>query len=368
MRILFVNSIQMFGGGEVWMLRTLNALRKRGHEVFLLCRPNTELASRARALNLSVFAFRFRGDFGPWTILRTWRLLKQLRIEIVLTNMDKELRFAGLAARLLRNIVVLPRRGIDHPLKNRCYYRWTYNTLADRLIANSQATKESLLRNAPWLDPERIEVIYNGIDPAPYLTLRHLDLRRELHLPDDALLIGFVGQLDERKGLHDLLPAFARVKSLQPNCHLILVGVGPLVATIKQFAHEHGLAGHIHLLGFRDDIDEIMKNLTLFTLPSLWEGFGIVLLEAMAAAKPVVTTAVSSMPEIVLDGITGRVVPVQDEAALTHAFLEILQDKQLAEQWGQKGRQRVLDHFTLDRMIDHYMALFDDQRAARRVR
>ncbi len=362
MRILFVNTIQMFAGGEIWMLRTLTALQKRGHDVHLLCRPETELSRRAAELAIPVHTMPVRGDFGPITIFRTWRLLKKLGTEIVLTNMDKELRFAGMAAKLAGGMVVIPRRGIDYPLKNRLHYRWSYNILAGCLVANSYATRQSLLRNAPWLDGRRIHVIHNGLDPQLYLTPARLDLRKELGLHPGALLLGFVGQLDERKGLTWLLPAFRATQQQHPDAHLVLVGEGPMRSEIENFARTHNLQNNIHLLGFRRDIHEIMKNLTLLTLPSLWEGFGIVLLEAMAAARPVVTTLVSSMPEIVQDRITGRVVAVKDSEALAGAFNEILSDASLADQWGQNGRQRVLEHFTIDHMVDQYEALFQQQR------
>jgi len=361
MRILFVNPIQMFGGGEVWMLRTLTAMRARGHAVHLLCRPDTELARRAQAVQIPLFTFPIRGDFGPLTILRTRRLLKKLAIDVVLANMDKELRFAGLAGRLAGGVAVIPRRGVDYPLKNQIHYRWSYNQLAHRVVANSQATKNALLRNAPWLDPNRVEVIYNGLDPQPFLTPRRLDMRRQWGLAADTPLIGFVGQLDERKGVHTLLSAFAGMKDRNHDAHLVMVGEGPLRPMILEFGRSHHLDDRIHLLGFRDDIEEIMKNITLLVLPSLWEGFGIVLLEAMAAAKPVVTTAVSSMPEIVLDRLTGRVVPVQDVDALMQAMEEILAHPDRAQLWGQNGRKRVQEHFTLEQMIDRYLRLFQEQ-------
>jgi glycosyltransferase involved in cell wall biosynthesis len=204
-------------------------------------------------------------------------------------------------------------------------------------------------------------VIHNGLDPQPYLSPPQLDLRKELHLPAGAALIGFVGQLDERKGFQWLLPAFARIGAQNRDSHLVLVGEGPLRESIIRFAQEHDLQKQIHLLGFRDDIHEIMKNLALLVLPSLWEGFGIVLLEAMASAKPVVTTHISSMPEIVKDGITGRVVPAKSSEALYEAFNEILGNELLARTWGENGRQRLLEHFTLDYMVDQYIALFHKQ-------
>ncbi len=347
----------MFGGGEVWMLRTLDGLKKRGHQVFLLCRPQTELARRAGKMGVRVLTIRIRGDFDPLTIRQTARLLMRHKIDLILTNMDKELRFAGLAAKLTGGTVVIPRRGIDYPLKNKIQYRLSYNHLADHVLANSRATKQALLRNSPWLDAGRISVIYNGIDPGPFAGPPARNRRRELGIPPDDAVIGFAGQLDERKGISCLLEAFT-ILSAEHSVRLLLAGEGPMGPDIRQFAENNGLSSRIYLLGFEDNIADLFKNLDVFVLPSLWEGFGIVLIEAMAAQKPVVTTDVSSMPEIVKHQETGYVVPVNNAPALAGALLHIIRQPDLARRFGENGRRRVLDLFTIDKMLDDLENLF----------
>jgi glycosyltransferase involved in cell wall biosynthesis len=350
----------MFGGGEVWMLRTLKALAERHHQVFLLCRPHTELANRAQNQGIHVITLKVRGDFGPLTILRTALILKRNKIQVLLTNMDKELRFAGCAAKIAGHCVVIPRRGIDYPLKNKMHYRFSYVKLADCVIANSIATKKTLLRNAPWLPAQKVHVIYNGIDPEPFFSTRHSHVRKDASIPGNGKIVGFVGQLDERKGIRCLLQAFQKaVKKV--NAYLLLSGTGPLQESIIKFASETDLSERIALIGFCDHIEKVMSAIDVLVLPSLWEGFGIVLIEAMAAGKPVITTAVSSMPEIVLDGITGRVVAVNDTDQLAGAIIEILSDKKKMLLWGKNGRQRVLDHFTLVKMVDQLEELFHQQ-------
>jgi len=358
MRLLFINSIQMFAGGEVWMLRTLDGLRKRGHRVFLICRPGTELEQRARRQGFAVTTITMKNDFDLLAIYRTWKFIRKHRIQVMVTNMDRELRFGSIAARLAGHCAIIPRRGIDFPLKNRLQYRLTWQLLADRVIANSAATRQALLRNAPWLDPDKIHVIYNGIDPAPFMASADCDLRSEWTTDPAAKIIGFAGQLDERKGIHDLLPAFKHVVEKWPNVHLVLAGEGPLRQFIENYCRENGLTGRVHLPGFLSPITDFMKAIDCLVLPSLWEGFGIVLIEAMAAGKPVITTHVSSMPEIVQHNESGLVVPVQDATALANAFATLLQNPRQATQWGENGRQRVLKMFTIDRMLDELVTLF----------
>jgi glycosyltransferase involved in cell wall biosynthesis len=352
MRLLFINSIQMFGGGEVWMLRTLRALQERGHQVWLCCRPETELAKHAVAQGVSVKLLTFRGDFDPFTIARLAWFMKQERIEVVLTNMDKELRLGGIAAKIAGVHAVIPRRGIDYPLKNRWRYRFAYNVLAARLIANSAATKQALLLNAPWLDPERIEVIYNGIDMQPFLQPGQRCLRTEWGIPPEAPLLGFVGQLDKRKGVDVLLEAFARVHRQAPKARLVLVGRGPLQEMIESEVHRQNWGSTVLLPGFIDDVVSVMQAIDILLLPSLWEGFGIVLIEAMAAGKPAISTNTSSMPEIIVDGQTGYLVPPGDAETLANRAIALLQNSSLREQFGRAGRERVAALFTLERMIE----------------
>ena len=146
MRILFINSIQMFGGGEVWLLTMMRELKKRGHQIYLICRPTVPLMGKALKQGFKVFPLTMRSDFDPIILFKTWRLMRQLKINVVLTNMDKELRFGGLAARFAGVKAIIPRRGIDYPIKNTWIYRFAYNQLATGIIANSQSTKKSVLK------------------------------------------------------------------------------------------------------------------------------------------------------------------------------------------------------------------------------
>jgi len=366
MNILFINSINMFGGGEIWMLRTLRALQERGHRVWLCCRPEAEVGQCAIAQGIPVALINFSGDFDPVTIFQLARFMKRERIEVVLTNMDKELRLGGIAAKIAGMPAVIPRRGIDYPLKNRWRYRLAYNVLATRIIANSQATKHALLRDAPWLNPERIEVIYNGIDVRPFSQSNAMQWRSKWNLKTDEPILGFVGQFDERKGIRVLLAAFQRIKHEVPQARLVLVGRGPLREMIESEVKRQQWGDAVLLPGFLDDVPGVMQAIDVLLLPSLWEGFGIVLIEAMAAGKPAISTDTSSMPEIIVDGQTGYLVPPGDAAALARRAIELLKNPAMREQFGHAARRRVAEHFTLERMIDQIEILFQREVDKRR--
>jgi glycosyltransferase involved in cell wall biosynthesis len=357
LNILFINSINIYGGGEVWMINTGKELIKRNHNLMIACRPGSQLKDHALKNNIKVLTQKIGGDINPFTIIRLVRIIYKNKIDIILTNTDKELRLCGIASKISGRAKVIARHGIDYPLKNKLRYRITYNKLADLIISNSLATKKTLLKNAPWLNSDRIKVIYNGINPDLYNPERTKNLRKELNIPDKNPLIGFVGRLSVQKGIKYLLDAFLKVRD-KLNAHLLIAGTGEIEQDIKDFILNNKLSGSVHLLGFREDVNNIMRTIDLLVLPSIWEGFGIVLIEAMASGKPCITTQISSMPEIVKDSVSGIIVPPKDSDSLARACLSILSDNKLAVQMGIEGRRIVNERFTLSSMADKYEEVF----------
>lgn len=368
LHVLFINSIQMWGGAEVWLMDVMHGLTRRGHRTSLACRPGTILEKNARAVGCDVIPVAMRSDFDPAVVARIVRLLRSRHVDVISTNMDKELRFGGLAARLTGGIAVVPSREVDYPLKNKLRYRFTYNALADHILANSVSTKRSLLMNAPWLSPDRIEVIYKGIDPEPYLTNpdEGLALRDELGIARDAPVVGFVGQIIERKGIPDLVWSIPRVVEKVPGVRFLFAGEGKLTEFLLAKARELGVSDHVVHAGFRKDIPAVMKALDLLVLPSVVEGFGYVLVEAMAAARPVVATNVSSIPEIVQNDESGILVDVHNPDQLAAAMVVVLESRDRGREMGERGRHIMLEKFTLERMVDRIEAAFLAARARKR--
>ena len=348
----------MYGGGEVWLITAMKEFIRRGHNVTLICRPDAKILHYAEQNNIDAMTLKMRGDVDPFTILKLIGILRKKKIDIILTNVEKELRISGLASIFAGVKAVISRKGVDLPIKNRLQYRFTHNKLASVIVANSQATKKTLLKNAPWLNQDKISVIYNGIDPELFSIENTRDLRDELGIPQQIPLIGFVGRLNVQKGIVYILEAFEKVFENIPAAQLLMAGTGDLRNEIETIAKEKGFSRNIHLIGFRDDIPNVMRTIDLLILPSVWEGFGIVLIEAMAAEKPCVITNISSMPEIVIDGQTGIVVPSKDANKLADAIINLIHNPSLAKKMGGEGKKLVQNKFTLQKMISRYEQLF----------
>ncbi len=166
-------------------------------------------------------------------------------------------------------------------------------------------------------------------------------MRDSLGLDADAPVAGMVCRLVEQKGVTYGLQAFAQVSAQMPEARLLIAGDGPLRESLEQEAQALGLADCVQFLGWRDDVDRLMSAFDLLLMPSLWEGFGLVILEAMARQLPVVATAVSAIPEIVVDGETGLLVPARDVDALAGAMLTLLADRPLRRYMGQNAEGRL---------------------------
>jgi glycosyltransferase involved in cell wall biosynthesis len=241
--------------------------------------------------------------------------------------------------------------------------RWhlTIDRLTASLAAGSVCVSRGVLRfsrEVGGLDPRRLTVIPNGIDPGPFDRASAVP-RRDLAIPEEAQLALAVGRLDVQKGILELLEAAERVIPQCPTWHLALAGDGPCRAwLLEQIVARPLLSGRIHWLGLRDDVPSLLKTADVLVLASRWEGMPNAVLEAMAASRPVVATAVEGTEELVISGQTGWLVPPRDPEALGTALLAAARDLDLCRTLGRSGRARVGDEFSLDRTVTAYERLW----------
>lgn len=324
-------------------------LRDRGHDVVVFCRPGSPLERRLSG-EVACEPILRGFDAHPRTVWRCARAIRRHRPQLVVAMTAKDLRLTGPAARLL-GVPVLMRESLDAPYKNRPHYRVFYGWVPAHFAANSEATKWTILRSAPWIEPSRVSVVHDGIDVERFAGATPLDLQ----LPPGAVAIGFVGRFEPRKGLRELAAAWPRVASAVPEAHLVLAGRGHLEAEIRE-----RLAGapRVHWLGFREDVPALMAALDVLAVPSHWEGFGLVAVEALAAGTPVVAGRASSLTELVTDGVGGRLVPIRDPEALASVLIELARDPQLRSGMAAAGRERVRRDFSIERMLDECERLF----------
>lgn len=229
---------------------------------------------------------------------------------------------------------------------------------ATRVIAISEAVARYTAGQLS-IDPSRLRTVHYGIDSEPYRSVRSdeaVALRRALGVGDHELLIGTVGRLVAQKNFTLLLNAFAK---LARPARLMIVGDGVLGEVLRSQADDLGIGDRVVFTGFRDDIPPLMAAFDVFALSSSYEGFGLVLLEAMAACRPVVATNVSAVPEVVVEGETGFLVQSDDADAFAAALAK-LHDAETRRRFGAAGLARVQRRFTMTSVVDQTSAVYDE--------
>jgi glycosyltransferase involved in cell wall biosynthesis len=358
------------GGTERQFLNLLDGLRPRA-EVHVACfRADGPLLGELRGfeppLPLSEYPIpSLRSPVVARRLLELVRYLRRHEIDVVHTTGLYPNVFGVVAAWLARTPVIIASvRDMGQMWRGdlRRVQRLTCR-LADAVVTNAEAIAQRL--RAEGYRAETIEVIHNGIVPVePPPRLPGSGFRRDLGIPAAAPVVGVVARIDPLKGLDDFLDAAALVAARHPETRFLIVGgpaaeVGPEYQDqLRRRADRLGLGDRVFLTGARTDVPDILPELTVSVLPSLTEGLSNSLLEAMAAGKPVVATAVGGNPEIVEDGVTGFLVPANDPASLAAAIERLVASPGLAAELGRAGQARVAAEFTPERLVERTTELY----------
>ena len=196
----------------------------------------------------------------------------------------------------------------------------------------------------------RIEVIQYGIPDLTNVPETN-KLRDALRISPNTPIVCSVGRLTKQKGLQYGIDAFAKVLDVVPDAHYVIAGDGELKVELQQQVRRLGLTDRIHLVGWQDDMSAVYSESDVILMPSLWEGLGLVLLEAMRQRLPIVATAVNAIPEVVVDSETGYLVPVKSTEALIPPLIKLLKSSEERQKMGQAGYERWQQQFQVERMI-----------------
>ena len=303
-------------------------------------------------------------DLLAW--FRLYRLCLHYRPHIVHTHTAKAGVLGRLAARAARVPVIVHTyhghvfQGYFSPLKTRLFLaieRWLGRS-THRLIAVSEAVRQDLLRLGIGT-PERLVVIPLGLNLDPFLRCEDLrgQLRTELGLQPDTPLVGIVARLVPIKAHEVFLKAAAKVCVHFPQSRFLLVGDGERLTELQLLVERLGLRDRVLFLGWRQDLDRVLADLDLVVLTSRNEGSPVCLIEAMAAARPVVATRVGGVADVVDDGITGSLVDADKPEDVADAIVELLGDEKRRRAMGEAARERV-PRFGIDRLVSDMDRLY----------
>jgi glycosyltransferase involved in cell wall biosynthesis len=257
--------------------------------------------------------------------------------------------------------VILTKSVGSYIMKKDPLHRFTYSYVS-RVLAISTVIHENVLTTTP-VPPDRVQTLHFPVDTRRFDPdqVNAETVRREYHLDKEIRVVGFVGRFSPGKGHEELLAAAALLKHRYTNVRYLVVGEAsygeePYERQIRTLARESGVADSIIFTGFRTDIPEIMAAMDLFVFPSHAEAFGMVLIEAMAMRRPIVSTNCDGVLDIVVDGVTGLYVEPGSGEQLASAIGRLLDDASLRQEMGTAGRQRAVQVFDRElhlRQIEH---------------
>lgn len=362
MSLFQIDAGKEWRGGQRQSLFLAKELKRKGLPFFFIVQPESPLHQKACEAELPVLPFKIRNEFDLPAILRLAWAMKRKKCLLVHFHDAHSAAVGSVAASLAKVPFRIITRRVDFPLKKNYFSRRKYMKNVDAIIAISEGVKKVLVEGG--VDPENVEVISSGIDFSSFeedssaLTSKDY-LHREFSFAVDDYLVGIVAHLADHKGHQYLIQATKILKQQAPKIKTIIVGEGPLSMELDRQVKELDVEDIIFFLGFRKDIPKILSSLDLFVLSSHLEGMGSSILDAMASRLPVVATKVGGIPEVVINGETGLLVPPRNPSALARAILRLYSDKTLASRLGQKGYELVHRKFSAEAMAEKVVRLYE---------
>jgi len=370
-RILQIVGNSVIGGAENHVLTLVRALDPARYRVQVVCPrpgPLVDALQQARIrVHLLDMVQPAPGDEYELRLPALWALttlLRRWRPHVVHSHLYPAHLHAALAGELAGVPALVT---TAHTLVTRPGDAWLAALTRTRTIAVSQAAKAVLVDAG--VPPGRIRVIYNGIEPHFFAdeSATALRLRRELGIPDNALVIGIIARLSPEKGHEQFLRMASEVARRYPHTRFLIVGAGPLEGDLRHLAAALGLADRVIFTGARRDVTALNHVLDVFALPSREEALPLAVLEAMAARRPVVASAVGGVPEVVTDGETGFLFPADEHERFVERLVKLVDRPQLRAELGARGQQRVRRRFGVAQMVQETIAYYEALLAAGRA-
>lgn len=364
--VLHVVSKLSASGGIGNQLLTL--LKKYERQLFnpIVCSLNGggPIAEEMESLGIEVITLGidFKKGFYPTALKKLYHFCKEKNIHILRAHGYRSSLHsvpAGFLAKVpciitsFHNVYMPRDRKINRRLTNKLL-----SLFADCVVTVSEAVKKDIIKY-DLVSEKKIKVIHNGVNTSQFLNTQGGRLRNDLNLKTGEPVIGSVGRLFAQKGQRYLIEALPILKNDFPDISLIIAGEGPLRHELEGLASRLGVKDNIIFLGTRRDVPEIIALLDVFVFPSIWEGFGNALIEAMSAGKPVIASDISPVKEITnSEEACAILVPIKDSIAIAEAVKKVLNDKSKATILGESARKKVLSNFTIDITYQKYKNLY----------
>jgi glycosyltransferase involved in cell wall biosynthesis len=362
LKTLHLNTERTWRGGEQQTLYLTRGIESRGHLARVVCQPGSEMGRRAAGAGLEVIEIPMRGEMDVLAASRIARHMRRERYDVLHMHTSHAHGLAILVSALVRGVQRVVHRRVDFSIfRNRLKLsRFKYRLGVDRYVAISLAVKSVLVEDG--IPAERISVVPSGVDPdrLERVPVDRAAMRRALGLQPEWPVVGCVAHFAWHKAQEYLVRAVPRLCEQIPEVRVLLVGDGERRALLEAEIAQLGVGDRVILTGFRRDAPAVLQALDVLAMPSVKEGLNTTLLDAQCLGLPVVASRVGGIPEAVKEGEGGLLVPPRQPAALADALADLLNDPARRLELGIRGRQRVREVFSVDRMVEGNLAVYHD--------
>jgi glycosyltransferase involved in cell wall biosynthesis len=356
LRVMLVSTQRVWRGGEEQASLLADGLRRRGHDCEILARAGGEFADRMQTSGFCVTTFPGRGHL-PLALWSNRRVLQRVRPDVLHYNDPHALLAAGLAAWGLSIPLRVAARRVDFPLNSAAHYR----KLSDVTVCVSRAVQQ--VCSDSGLDSSQLTVVHDGVDPRRMTTGQRSRGRAVVGVDDSATVLLTVAKLTDHKGHQYLLQALPELLRHHGQIVWAVAGDGPLRGPLESLAQRLGIQHAVRFLGHRRDIPDLLAAADLMVVPSQMEGLCSSIVDAMLFGLPVVATRAGGIPDL-LDSRSAQqpevawLVPPRDPAALAKAILDVQRFPHLTGQRVAMARQRALQEFTADEMVERTLRTY----------
>lgn len=336
----------------------LRGFKQRGCPVWILAESHSQILQRATAEGITPVPIQFKKSRMLVDAIRLAFWLRKERIEVLNTHSSRDGWLLGIAGRLARVPLLIRSRHIDVDYPTPWVSRHAFTTFADHVLTTSQKITTHF-QQIFHLPDDRITTMPTGIDVkrfCPDGPKATLPVRAEM---TGAPIVGMVSVLRSWKGHSVLFDAARMLHQAGQRIQFVVVGGGAPVERFETFAQSHGAGGLVNFTGHREDVPEVLRALDLLIIPSTkHEGVPQIGLQGLACQTPVIGSDCGGIPEIIRDGVTGRIFPIGDAKALADRITEALAQPDVTRRLALQGRQFVEDNYSLEAMLDRLDALY----------
>lgn len=347
MKILFVNFIKFWGGGESWTYQVMDELRKRNHSIILLSNTQSELLIKAQQNNfethtVTVNKFSF---IDPLVQNKIKKQLIEIKPDAIILNSTLELKTIGVQISASGCKYVIFNRGIPRPIKLDVFKKYLFTKVVSVVVVNSDYVKKKIVGIAKLMKKEPV-VIHHGISSDT-----------EYFTTGQTKNIAIVGRLSHEKGVDIAINIFQKVLSEHADAKLWIIGDGKEMNSLKKQSTDLGISDSVCFFGHVQNVQELLVQCSMLILTSRWEGFGLVLLEAMKLKIPCLAFDHIAANEIIENNKSGFLIPKMDIDLMNKKIVFLLNNKHKANEMGERGYQILIEKFSINSIIDQHERL-----------